>query len=53
MFPGSQGLGLVPLDPLDVPVLELNQGGGNASVHFLFTDVCFKGLSNTSVLSVK
>ncbi|KAJ4447905.1 hypothetical protein ANN_09914 [Periplaneta americana] len=50
---GSTELGLKSLDPLDVPFLEMTQDNGNATIHIEFKNVCFEGLSNTNVTSVK
>lgn len=50
---GLKELGLPPLEPFLVPLLEMKLGAGNVSADIIMRDVQFTGLTLTEVITVK
>nr|CAD7446461.1 unnamed protein product [Timema bartmani] len=50
---GSSELSVAPIDPLEIPFLEMYQGSMNASLQLTLKNTRITGLTNTEILTVK
>ncbi|PNF31908.1 hypothetical protein B7P43_G07903 [Cryptotermes secundus] len=53
LIKGTPELDLIPLDPLNIPRLELREGGGNFRFEQVLTNVTIHGLGAFKLLNVK
>nr|CAD7588061.1 unnamed protein product [Timema genevievae] len=53
MKSGSSELSVAPIDPLDIPFLEMFQSSMNASLQLTFKNTRITGLTNMEILTVK